>query len=151
MLPTPRTACIAIALLVLTGCKLSASPLVTACEIALKKRLAAPSKYRRISVTERQMPILLEAYLSENEPSETIRRFYRGMASEGLGEKPIKSLATIEYEAANTLGVPIRSFAECSYDSINKQTASEVSEHTVKVNGKTHSDYLLSEVKRLAR
>jgi hypothetical protein len=137
---------LSIAGLAVTACNLFASPLVASCEAALKKQLAAPSTYRQIQVTETQSPISADDYLKANEQSETVRRFLQKM-----NIQPVRARAIIEYEASNRYGVPLRSFVECLYDAQSADGVSNVNEHSVKVNGKTHTDYLIDATKKLIR
>lgn len=128
--------------LVLAGCYSADTPLVQACEVALKKRLLAPATYRRVGVVESQSAMPLEEYLT-NERSDSIKDFYRK-----LGKQPVRARAIIEYDAANAFGTPLRSFADCTYEASSADAVSGVSEHSVKIGGKTTTDHLIDAVKR---
>lgn len=120
--------------------------MVAACESAILENLIAPSTYRRISVTERKIALTFDQYFSARSgESKSVQDFERGMAK----EPPVRLIAVLEYDAANSFGVPIRTLSECSYDALNSRDAAP-SKHLVKLDGKTNLDRLTDRVKALS-
>lgn len=132
---------IATGALVLTGCDLFDSKMVSSCEVALKDRLKAPSTYHRIEVTEASEKMSFDDYFSENETSPATRNQQRRYAK----EPPVRLIVFIKYEAANAFNVPLRSIAECTYASLDGSQPSRPD--FVKINGKSNTEWMVDSVK----
>lgn len=127
------------------ACGQTDSDLVVACESALKDMLAAPSTYRRIKITETSEDLALDAYFAANESTETIEAFQRR-----LHDKAVRWIARVEYEAQNFFGTPLRRVSLCTYDSLSADTPTP-SAFTVRIDGKTKTDYLIDAIRQRTR
>ena len=92
----------------LSGCNPAQSQAVQACETFIKERLRSPSTYKRISVDD------------------------LGPAFESDGRR-IKML-TVEYDAANAYGTPIRGSQQCVFEVDEKGRFSQEPEFAAKMS-----------------
>lgn len=133
---------VAVVGLSLDGCD-PASPLIAACEAALKERLVAPATYRRIRVTKAPDELVpAEEYFEKSGDSPAVVAALRAS-----GQQPMRRRAIIEYDAENRIGVPLRGIVECSYDALGKEELDRVTASSVRVNGKTITDYMIDAIK----
>ncbi|WCA60301.1 hypothetical protein G6M16_007230 [Agrobacterium tumefaciens] len=123
--------------------------LVTVCEDVLKERLRSPSTYKRIEVTDAEDKILSrDEYLmrmrddgvSSAEMQANLRSFDDGR------DKPTIFRRFISYDASNAYGVPVRGTTECEYLS-SRGDESSVSKFSVRVNGKTGTEWIIDSIK----
>lgn len=131
-----------------TSCYPSDSAMVSSCEASIKKTLLAPTTFRRANLTEGKEQLTFEQYYADNPDaggSPALREFQRKMAK----RSPVRLIAFIEYDAANAYGTPLRSIAKCTYDAFDGDDGSNASEVGVRVNGKTTSERLYDQAKRL--
>lgn len=103
------------------------SPMVSACEEAIRRTLKSPSSYVRVGLRERAEEVDLASYKDErlffirdNFAPDTavemrVRLNERIAEMEKAGHKPIRFVKTIEYDAVNAFGVPLRRAASCTY------------------------------------
>lgn len=108
-----------------------ASPLLAACEAALKAKLKSPSTYQRANVSEMTKKLSFDEY--KDTELLRIRDSYdadtavvmRAKLNEKIvemkrdGEQASLFVQTIEYDAQNAFGAMIRGMAICSYVSGN--------------------------------
>jgi len=127
----------------LAGC--FSDPFVDACEQAVKETLRAPSTYHRINVTQKQVPIPLDAYLAANESSASVREFMSR-----LQKKATRWIAYLEYDASNAYGVAIREAKECSYETL-AESPSDATKFTVKIDGKDLIEKQMDAVRRVVK
>ncbi|GGG77714.1 hypothetical protein GCM10011415_28300 [Salipiger pallidus] len=132
---------------------------ISACEDTLKKRLKAPSTYRRLSDPHiAESVATLDDYkgwtdnpekkasdqdrqarnpkLAEMQAAQT-RRFL-------LDEHTLKR-AIIEYEAANSYGTPIRGYALCTFADPSPESFSDFDRQNVMIDGRTAFEWSLGE------
>lgn len=116
--------------------------LVRSCDAAIKERLKAPSTYRRASAAESQKAITFEEYFADNDSyGDAARRLLVSSAT----EKPIQFIAVLEYEAQNSLGVPLRAMATCTFNALSSNEQPGGKEF-VKLDGKTNVQWLVRQV-----
>jgi hypothetical protein len=128
-----------------TSCSALDSPMIVACEIALKKTLLSPSTFHRINIVETQETLTFEQYEAANPgDSPNVRAALRQAAK----QPPSRLTIFFEYDAANAYGTQIRSASKCSYDD-RKGDGSSASEHSVRIDGMTTTERLIEQVKRL--
>jgi len=99
-------------------------PFLDTCEAVIKQRLAAPSTYKRISteLSQRQMvKTEFERLEAERGPALTTGEFYRRAATRIALESstPFEFALTIEYDASNYMGVPLRQRATCRHATLD--------------------------------
>ena len=128
------------------------SALKDACTSVLAQRLKAPSTFKVTSWGSLvQRNATLEEYAGKPPTAAEfgsrlaeVKKLYDDMVSMfDEGEDGI-ALLDFEYEAANSFGVPIRGFARCSYVFNRPSDDSKVFEPSVKIDGKSHMDWLIS-------
>jgi hypothetical protein len=115
-------------------------PLTRACEAGIRETLVAPSTYRRISVSEiREQQLSLDAYWArQREPvSATEKAFTRRQTDHAT-----TWTVDLQWEAANRMGVPLRSTSECSYSNTDGD-GRRASEYTILIDGKSVFDRML--------
>lgn len=139
---------LALGAVVLAGCNPFGSKLTAACEEVLKARLRSPSGYDRIKVSEYSREVPIDEYraimISEKRSAAEIELTIRGF--EAGRELPVEFTQYIEYDAPNAYGTLIRGLAECKYVSRSGRE-SGASEFTVRVDGRTKTEYLLEQIK----
>jgi hypothetical protein len=115
------------------------------CEEVLKKRLKSPSSYNRITMLPREKVVSWQEYeryhpgLKNSSAGRALER----LAADG-GDKPILSEVFIEYDAKNAYGTLARGTSKCSYANIGDK---DVLEFLVKIDGLTHTEWLLAALK----
>jgi hypothetical protein len=90
-------------------------PLIRACEDGIRETLVAPRTYRRVWVGDvKEEEISLDAYWAvEGKPSPAVEEFERREH-----EHATRWTVSLEWEASNRMGVPLRSGSKCSYAAI---------------------------------
>jgi hypothetical protein len=128
--------------------------LTRVCEGVLKKRLKAPSTYRRVSVNSNEKPVGLGDYFaaqaakfSKDDPTlmkdlsdANIRRLNKS------SDHATNFQVFITYDAENSFGAPLRGTALCEYIS-KSGSDSEASALDVTVDGKTQFDFVMTGLK----
>jgi hypothetical protein len=108
------TATILMVLLAGCGAHPQAQPDINACETFIKSELQSPSTYNRLSVasTDRQTSAeeMLDLY-SEDSVRDLQKTLLEIEEREGLALRQVQ----IEYEAANSYGVPVRAYEICVF------------------------------------
>lgn len=103
--------------LVLAGCDLASSQLVSACEEAIKSKLKAPSTYKRIEAQTSSSLLsrdefeiqLMRSGAGEEERVNRLRQY----DSKELSPKLFN--LELSYDASNSFGVLLRSSVHCAY------------------------------------
>lgn len=123
---------------------------VDTCEEVIRERLKAPSTYRRIGAPE---VIHHSETLSDSDFSELIagkeqilQEIMQESRSEGTGWLQVSYFeTTIEYDAANAFGVPIRRVSRCRSGSWynHEKPRYDLSRSLVEVDGQTQTDWAL--------
>jgi hypothetical protein len=125
----------------LFGTSVSAQ-MIAACEAALKKRLVQPSSYRQIEAVARVEPLALDVYYALNTgESKAVQNFRRQS-----GATAQRVVAVLDYNAAVPAGGTVRRAAECTYETIGKIDG--ISEHVVRIDGKSHTEWLVTQLPR---
>ena len=121
------------------------SPMIAACEASLQERLKAPSTYRRISVGDEQVRnISFDDYFkARGEDSAALKQILIRTSK----SQPIERSLLLEYDAANSFGVPLRSRVICSYAGRDRQDYPEMKE-SVRIDGRTYTEWLVDQANR---
>ncbi|TPI34654.1 hypothetical protein FJW08_03515 [Mesorhizobium sp. B3-2-1] len=122
------------------------SAMIKSCEMVLKKRLLAPTGYRRIEVTEMSDPLSLQEYLQERHlTTDDERVIFTRMYNDGAAGKnqPTKFTQIITYDAPNAYGTPVRGMSQ--YRSIDASKAS-AAWYSVIVDNFTETGWLADQV-----
>jgi hypothetical protein len=119
------------------------SPLLAACEEAMKERLKAPSTYRRISVSETKEPLSFEQYYAARPESDAVKT----VLIRGATEKPVKRTILIEYDAANAFGTPLRSRSLCTFEASDSREV-PLGKDFVTIDGKSYVQWLVDQLPR---
>jgi hypothetical protein len=132
----------------LSGCNLLDSKIVTVCEEMLQERLRSPSGYDRVEVKryeDKMTRAEYQAYLVKDEASADEIEFKTRMFDQGLYQPTVFTIY-IHYDAPNAYGTPIRDLASCEYfdDDADESNASS---YSVKVNGKTKTDWIVEQIR----
>ncbi len=117
------------------GCA-KADPFLTACESALKERLAAPATFNRINFNTSKKEIPL-ARIESNPNGLKLR--------EAVGARATEHTMFLTYDAHNRMGVPLRSTVACTYETSGSD-ASDASKFTVKIDGMGHMEWLVDQL-----
>lgn len=127
---------------------MNSSPMVSSCEELIKKKLRSPSSYKQVSInryedilTRDQYKKIVDQKYSDNP---TLKEYEIKLFDEGR-INPKKIMLFIESDAANVYGTPIRSTDKCEYISENGEEPT--SYLSVKLNGKTYTDWLKEAIK----
>lgn len=103
-------------------------PLYAACEDALQSYLRAPASYQRLAISVRAEPITgedlviripIRASREDRKAIEAINRHYRAAGP------MTRFVLTIDYDAANAYGTPMRGRAICSKHARGRVTVDE--------------------------
>jgi nuclear transport factor 2 (NTF2) superfamily protein len=95
----------------------------------VKSGLKAPSTFRAIQVIKRDERVTWEQHLREEPNDRNVEIFKRAYE---LGK--FRRIVTLEYEASNAFGVPIRSTENCAFDLRDGNVADRTSlENSVKI------------------
>jgi hypothetical protein len=125
----------------LAACNPFESAVVSTCELLIKKRLLAPSMYRRVTARESQASITGEEYRTR------IRDFGSrdpNYAKDGAHV----SEAWVEYDSPNAYGTPVRGLGHCQYFAATEREPSDgVMELLMLLNGQTHINWLVSRLR----
>ncbi|MDB5586195.1 MAG: hypothetical protein JWP26_1165 [Devosia sp.] len=124
------------------------SAMLKACEGSLKQRLAAPSTYARIDLAETATPLTADQWATlakaQGNRSASIIEFY--VQEIGAGTvRPRLFTVNLTYDADNGFGVPLRSYAQCTYLA-DQGDASGVNDSTVAVDGLTYTSWLSTQI-----
>ena len=139
---------IGVAAVALAGCNVFDSKMTKLCEGAIQKRLRSPSTYERVEITpagEKKFSDRQEFlnYLADNEDFPPLRSSYIGLFDAKKADPTVYALF-ISYDAQNAYGAPVRDHVMCDYFSIDG-SPSDVSESNVKIDGKTHIEWLVDQ------
>jgi hypothetical protein len=124
-----------------------------ACESVLSDRLKSPSSYKRISferseeeLTEMEFVKKEEAEMAD-ENSPNVLKFKKQqmeIRAKGVAAGTVRPkifVADIEYDASNSFGTPLRSYARCEFYSGDGST--DFYAHEIKVDGLSSTDFLI--------
>jgi hypothetical protein len=130
----------------------------TACETEIADRLRSPSSYKRVKFDYYPEALDAEAYgraaLEElaNERSPNVLKFRRTIVEDRKRDvaagtlQPIVHSAFVSYDADNVYGTAIRGLSQCTY--FDDSGDGNITDFMVKVDGDTHTDYLIKALKR---
>lgn len=130
----------------LSACNPFEDKMTSACEEAIKQRLAAPATYKRISVSSQVEPISradLEHSLldvSKERRNLELMRFDEG------SRIPKRHTRIIVSDAANGFGVPIRATSACTY--VSPDDKPDPSWVLVEIDGKTNTQWAISRMQK---
>jgi hypothetical protein len=119
------------------------SPLVAACEEAIKSELLAPSTYRRANLHEAAETITLDDYFAARQDDPARQKLLRMDYSQGT-----RLTAQLSYDASNGFGVPIRAGVTCTYDYLGDKP--QPADWAVRLDGKTVTQRLVDQVRQNA-
>ncbi|MGD9476105.1 hypothetical protein [Shinella sp. G-2] len=131
---------------VLTGCKPFGSQVLTACEDAIKQRLRSPTSYDRVSLRETEEQIsrredVVFKFRRQGYSAEETAVFMKEV--DAAPEKVTLYAKTIEYDAKNAFGAPLRNRTTCEYFTIDgKEDAALAS--NVTLDGKSLAEWSAS-------
>ncbi len=128
----------------LSGCDFFDTKIVTACEAALKERLLSPADYKRIEISRFEKVLNGAEYLASLQDLKLSPAIIqRDMRDFDAGKmKPAQINIFIKYDAPNSFGVAIRNSAVCEDISLTGD-GSDSSKFSVKINGKTGTEWIL--------
>ncbi len=112
------------------------------------ERLRSPSTYKRIDLKKREQQLTRDEYVKrlDDEKSLPDTREFKLRAFDEGRYRPALASISISYDAANAYGTPVRGHAVCEAFS-DTADYSHASAWFVKVNGKTHTEWLLEQIK----
>ncbi len=140
----------AMMLVALTGCDSNKSDFLAGCESAIKDTLRSPSGYKQINVEYVTRELTYEAY-TQYIGKEATSKLYKTQidALKSGKNNPLLLQATVEFDAPNAFGTPVRGMSICEYVVTGK--GQKVIAPLIKVNGKTKTDLLADQVREQAR
>ncbi|MBB5754633.1 hypothetical protein [Prosthecomicrobium pneumaticum] len=139
---------IAVAGAVLAGCNPFEPKMIGFCESVLKERLRSPSTYRRIAATKRAEPLTTDEWLARRAKSNPKQRATDEIVArvrQSAGASPALIKVTLEYDAANAFGTPLRGFALCEY--LSDDGKDPTGAWAVTVDGETDTDFLIRQLR----
>lgn len=134
------------------------SMLKKACLIVLEGRLRSPSTLdvRKWSDLERR-PATKDEYVGpppvqahyQEEDWESVLKLHKDMETLYEMGQPDILLLSIDYEAANAFGTPVRGLVECSYFVNGDEAPDSISETSVRIDGKTQLQWSVEQLIQL--
>ncbi|WP_084398272.1 hypothetical protein [Henriciella aquimarina] len=146
----------------LAGCGGGEAKFQSACVDAIKKRLKAPSTFELIEATadHQKVPLpaeqVIRAELESLEDRDDIDSRVRqarlrsdlARATSGEQYKATNLRLYIEYDAQNSMGVPLRGAVICTVEGGPNGEFSADDGWNVEIDGETHTDWIVNQVKR---
>lgn len=139
--------------LLLSGCNPLESKLISACESVFKERLRSPSGYQRVKVDEYRTEISGDEWLENANARETAIVGANQITADAIvkyGWQPAVYRVFVEHDTPNAFGTPIRGTFMCEFYSYDG-TMDDLSERWVQVDGFTHHDWEMEQIRSLSR
>jgi len=92
------------------------SQFVRTCDRAIKERLVVPSTYERIGVDESRKTISFDEFFTD--PLRAVSGASRKAVVQSARSPPVQYVASIDYQAQDSVGATIRERATCTFNSL---------------------------------
>jgi len=133
-----------------SSCSIFESKFNSACEDGIKKRLLAPSGYKRIALQRRDEVLTRDEFVAHMAATNTPEGAMKSdLESFDKGRLPVtKFTAVIEYDAPNAYGTPIRFTSICEYVSETGKDDQERDFYALflTIDGETDNQWLIRRV-----